>query len=248
MSQLALSLEADVSQRHISFVESGRAHPSKDLVLTLAAVLDVPLRERNALLSAAGYAACFQERPMDSPEMLPVTRALELILTKHEPFPAVVMDRHWNVIRSNAAAPRFFSRMVDLRAQPGPLNILRMMFHPNGVRPFVVNWEAVAEALLQRVYREVLGGMPDEVTAALVQEILAYPDVPPRLRLRTLGPMPAPIVPIHFRKGDLDMAYFSTVTTLGTPQDVTSQEIRIECFFPADAATESGARAMVEGG
>jgi transcriptional regulator with XRE-family HTH domain len=248
LSQLALGLEADTSQRHISFVESGRAHPSRDLVLTLAAVLDVPLRERNALLTAAGYAPCFQELSFDSPEMQPVARALDMILAKHEPFPALVMDRHWNVIRTNPAAPAFFGRLIDLNTLPRPFNILRTVFHPDGLRPVIANWEAVAETLLQRVQRELLGGIPDDTIEALVKEILAYPGVPPRLKLRALGPMPTPVVPIAFHKDGLTMRYFSTVTTLGTPQDITCQEIRLECFFPADAETEAAAKELGKGG
>jgi transcriptional regulator with XRE-family HTH domain len=243
-SQLALALQAGVSARHLGFVEVGRANPSREMVLLLAGALDVPLRDRNALLLAAGYAPLYRETGLDAPEMEHARKAVGLILAHQEPYPAVVMDAHWNIVRSNAAADRFFGALLTLPAGTTP-NIVRLMFDPQGLRPFVANWEAVAEGLVQRVHREALGGVPDEATSRLLAEVLEYAGVPKRWRVPDLlAPYPRPYLAIQFRKGDLAMDYFSTVTTLGTPLDVALQEIRIECFFPASEATVRQAREM----
>jgi transcriptional regulator with XRE-family HTH domain len=233
-SQLALALDANVSARHVSFIESGRAQPSRDMVLQLADALDVPLRERNTFLTAAGFAPMFRETGLDADGMKPVRKALESILRQQEPHPAVVMDRHWNILSTNTGAVKLFSRLIDLSAVPQPANVLRLMFDPAGLRPFVVNWEDVARSLLVRVGREAVCGAPDVALRALLDELVSYPGVPARPSLSTAATSLLPIVPVRFRKGAFEADYFSTVTTLGTPQDVTLQEIRIECFFPAD--------------
>jgi transcriptional regulator with XRE-family HTH domain len=239
-SQLSLALDASVSPRHVSFVETGRSSPSRDMVLTLATALNVPLREQNALLLAAGYAPAYRETRLDAPELEPARRALELIMSHQEPHPAVVMDRHWNIVTSNRAAQRFFGLLLSDSDLPENLrsNVVRLMFHPRGLRPHVSNWESVAEGLIQRVHREAVGGLLDAVSARLIEEVLAYPGVPQRWRTPDLGLPLLPFVPVAFRKGELALSYFSTVTTLGTPQDITLQELRVECFFPADAETE----------
>lgn len=233
-SQLALALEANVSARHVSFIETGRAKPSRDMVLQLAATLDVPLRERNTWLSAAGFAPIYGQSHLDSDEMQQVRMALDRILLQQEPYPAVIMDRHWNILATNDAAVKLFSRLIDLSGIPSPANVLRLMFDPEGLRPWVENWGEVARSLLLRVEREAVCGVPDATLRALVDELHGYPDVPVRGSLSREGAPLMPIVPVRFRKYDFARAYFSTVTTLGTPQDVMLQEIRIECFFPAD--------------
>jgi transcriptional regulator with XRE-family HTH domain len=244
-SQLTLALKAGISTRHLGFLEIGRANPSREMVALLAGVLDVPLRERNALLLAAGYAPTYKETGLDAPEMEHARKAVGLILRHQEPYPAVVMDRHWNILTTNTAADRFFSRLVGPPAGETPLNVIRLMFDPAGLRPFVANWAAVAETLVQRVHREALGGGLDEETARLLREVLAYPGVPARWAAPDLlAPFPRPYVPVQFRKDDLQMDFFSAVTTLGTPLDITLQELRIECFFPADDATERAARRL----
>lgn len=246
-SQLALALEAGVSARHLGFLELGRSQPSREMVLLLADALDVPLRERNTLLVAAGYAPLYRETGLTAPELGHAHRALRLILDHHEPFPAVVMDPHWNLILTNAGADRFFARLLP-SPPAGPPNVVRLMFDPLGLRPFVENWEEAAGALVRRVHREALGGVPDDATAQLLEEVLAYPDVPRRWRTpESLGLTPPPLVAIRFRKDGLAMDWFSTVTTLGTPQDITLQEMRIECFFPANAETEAAAHALADG-
>jgi transcriptional regulator with XRE-family HTH domain len=233
LSQLALALEANVSARHLSFIETGRARPSRDMVLHLADALDVPLRERNALLNAAGFSAAFAHSPLDEPAMRPVREALDRILAQQEPHPAVVMDRHWNIITTNSGAVRLFSKLIDLSKVPQPANVLRLMFDPAGLRPCVANWDEISPALLVRVSREAVCGVPDNGLVALIDELFAFPDVPSRASLRTADRPLLPVVPVRFRGDDFEADYFSTVTTLGTPQDVTLQEIRIECFFPA---------------
>lgn len=242
-SQLGLAAEAEVSPRHVSFVETGRANPSRQMVLVLASALEVPLRERNALLLAAGFAPVYRESRLDDEELGPARRALDLILRHHEPFPAVVMNRHWDVVMRNDGAARFFSWLLGERLPASP-NVVRSMFDPALLRPFVENWDVVAEALVQRVHREAVGGAEDDAARALLAEVLAYPGVP--ARWRTLDPEkpPAPFVAIHFVKGDLAMRWFSTVTTLGTPQDVTLEELRVESFFPADEETARAAERM----
>jgi transcriptional regulator with XRE-family HTH domain len=244
-SQLTLALDADVSQRHVSFVESGRSTPSREMILNLADALDVPLRERNTLLTAAGYAPVYQESSWNDPEIGSMHRALELILAHQEPFPAVVMDRHWNIIKTNRSAPKFFGLFVDLATSPAAGNVLRMIFHPEGIRPFITNWEKVARGLIQRVSREAVGGFIDQETKSLLNEILSYPEVPRSWQSLDLEMATLPIIPVEFRKDDLAFDFFSTVTTLGTPQDITLQEVRIECFFPADEKTETAARVFL---
>ena len=181
---------------------------------------------------------------MDEPELAAVRAALDAILRQQEPFPAVVMNRRWDLLRTNEAATRFFAFLLGDRSLPGPPNVLRLMFHPEAVRPFVANWEAVAEALVRRVQREAVGGVQDEGTRALLEEILAYPGVPRSWRTASLGTPLLPVVPVSFRKGERQYDFFSTVTTLGTPQDITVQETRIECFFPADDQTDRAARQL----
>lgn len=242
-SQMALALQAGISARHLGFLEVGRANPSREMVLLLAGVLDVPLRERNGFLLAAGYAPVYRESGLEAPEMEHARRAVGLILEHQEPYPAVVMDRHWNMLASNAGAARFFGELITLSPDGPRPNVIRLMFDPAGLRPYVANWEVVAEALVQRIHREALGGVPDGATAGLLEEILTYPGVPGRWGSPDLLSLAKPYVAVQFRKGDLALDFFSTVTTLGTPLDVTLQEIRIECFFPANEETVAGVRA-----
>jgi transcriptional regulator with XRE-family HTH domain len=243
-SQLALAIEAEVSPRHICFLETGRARPSRDMVLLLASTLDIPLRERNLLLLAAGYAPAYRETQLDSPELGAVRGALQAILRQQEPYPAVVMNRSWDILTSNDAASRFFGFLLDPATASGPANVIRMMFDPEGLRPFVVNWESVAEALITRIHREAVGGAPDPATVQLLEEVLAFPGVPRRWQRPDPETPLMPVIPVSFRKGTKTFAYFSTVTTLGTAQDVTLQELRIECFFPMDAETERNAEEL----
>lgn len=241
-SQLALALDAGVSARHLSFVESGRAVPSREMLQRLANALEMPFRERNALLTAAGYAQIYRETGLAQPELAQARKAIGLILEHQEPYPAVVMDRHWNLLDSNNAAKKLFGILLSDSVPPEPPNVLRLMFHPGGLRPWVSNWKEAAGALIQRVHREALGGLPDQTTQKLLDEIAAYPGVPGDFCAPDLQTPLTPLLPVRFRKGRLAADFFSTVTTLGTPLDITLQEIRIECFFPADEPTELQAR------
>lgn len=241
-SQFDLSLDTGVSQRHISFIESGRSVPSRETLMQLADALDVPLRDRNSLLLAAGYAPSFSDAAWNSSQMRSITIALESVLKKHEPFPAMVMDRYWNVLMANAAAPRFFNCFIDMAARARPQNMLHLMFDPKGMRPFIANWEELASALIQRVYREAVGRVIDEKTAELIEALRAYPGVESAWRVRersNAAPAIMPFVPMTFVQGDRLLNYFSMVTTVGTPQTIAAQELRIECMFPADTATQA---------
>ena len=238
-SQLDISVDTGISQRQISFIESGRSVPGRDTLSTLAQTLDVPMRERNALLLAAGYAPMYSEVPWNAREMHSVVRALERVVRQHEPFPAIAMDRHWNVLLTNDAAPRFFNRFVDLAARAGPRNMLHLIFDPRGMRPFVADWEGVARSLLQRVQRESVGHVIDVGTRRLLDELLGYPGVPRDWKTHH-GPSAAPtmpVIPIGFVSEGVVLRYFSMVTTVGAPQNVAAQELRLECMFPADDAT-----------
>ncbi|HYS84053.1 MAG TPA: helix-turn-helix transcriptional regulator [Bradyrhizobium sp.] len=236
-SQFDLSLDTGVSQKQISFVESGRSVPGRQTLTVIAQALDIPLRDRNTLLLAAGYAPIYSEGAWNAPEMQSVTSALQRMLRQHEPFPAMVMDRYWNVLMTNESAPRFFNCFIDMAARDGPRNMLHLMFDPGGMRPFVANWEDVAQGLFQRVYRESVGRVVDEEIRELLAALLAYPDVKTEWKApKALSTMP--IIPISFVKDDHALNYFSMVTTVGTPQTIAAQELRIECMFPADEATE----------
>jgi transcriptional regulator with XRE-family HTH domain len=241
VSQLDLSLDAGVSQRQISFIESGRSVPGRDTLLTLAQTLDVPLRERNELLLAAGYAPVYSEAAWNAQEMSGVIRALERVVKQHEPFPAIVMDRHWNVLMTNEAAPRFFGCFIDMAARKGRRNMLHLVFDPQGMRPFVADWETVSRSLLQRVYRESVGHVVDPGTKHLLDELLAYPDVPRDWKGHHGKGVPStmPVIPLSFVSEGVVLRYFSMVTTVGTPQNVAAQELRLECMFPADDETEA---------
>lgn len=240
LSQLALATDLAISSRHLSFIETGRAKPSRDMVLLLSEGLNVPLRDRNDLLLAAGFAPAFQELPLGSSELKVVQMAITAMLEKQEPYPAVVLNRRWDVLASNRAAKRFFRFITD-RAPAGTPNILVSMFDPNLARRYVEDWEQVATALIRRVHREVPGGVPDK---DLIERLMAYPGVADAWRLSTVDRSDLPVIPIAVRRNGIRLAYFSTVTTIGTPQDVTSQEVRIESFFPLDVATAERARDM----
>ncbi|WP_186165647.1 helix-turn-helix domain-containing protein [Burkholderia gladioli] len=248
-SQLGLSLEAGISQRQISFIESGRSVPGRDTLLTLAQALEVPLRERNALLLAAGYAPVYAEPPWNAQEMQGVIRALERLVSQHEPFPAIVMDRHWNVLMNNQAALRLFGSFIDMAARQEPRNMLHLIFDPRGLRPFLADWDAVARSLLQRLHRETVGHAVDAGTRRLLDELLAYPAVPRDWRTHRASASSAglPMIPLGFVKDGVVLRYFSLVTTVGAPQSVSAQELRLESMFPADEQTEARHHQLLAG-
>ena len=236
-SQLHLSLDSGLSQRHLSFIESGRSTPSRQALLDIAQALHIPLRERNAHLLSAGYAPIFAESEWSAPEMQSLTKALERVLRQHEPYPAVVMDRYWYVMMRNEAAPRFFSHFIDLEARKPPRNLLHLMFDPQGLRPFITNWPEVAASLLQRVYRESIGRVIDEKTGELLAQLQAYPGVKAEWKKPSISSV-LPLIPIGFALKGKRINLFSLITTVGAPVSITAQEFRMECMFPADEESE----------
>jgi hypothetical protein len=209
------------------------------MVLRLAAALDVPLRQQNALLLAAGFAPAWRESDLAAPELAAVNQALDHMLGQQEPFPAVVVDRRWNILRANTGAgwlTSFLAGPPSAPATTGTVNMADWLMSPTGLRPLVVNWQEVAIYFLRGVQADAIADGTQE-TADLLQRLLAYPGLPPLSHTPALDELPPPVLAIHFRKGQTSLRLFTTIATLGTPQDVTVQELRIECFFPADAAT-----------
>ncbi len=240
LSQLDVASEAAVSARHLSFVETGRSRPSRELVLHLADHLDVPLRERNRLLLAAGYAPSYPQTPMDADEMAPVRDALAQLLAGHEPVPAVVVDRLWDLVGANAPAVRLMSRGVAAHLLEPPVNAMRLTLHPDGLAPQIANFAQYAAHLVDRLRREA-DAYGDPRLAGLLAELCDYPGV-------TGSPSPAAtaaelFVPLVLRTGEAELTFFSTLTTFGTARDITVEELAIESFFPADAATAAALRA-----
>ena len=244
LSQLDLSLEASVSARHLSFVETGRSKPSRELLLHLAEHLDVPLRDRNAWLLAAGYAPLYREHTLDEPTMAPVRAALDKILASHMPYPAVIVDRRWDLVAGNDAALSVLTEGVSPTLLEGPINALRVSLHPDGMAPRIVNLAEYSAHLLARLHRQAaLSG--DRALFALHEELRAYPGV---VDDPTAAGDPAAMlfVPLVLRAGGPggapELTFFSTLATFGTALDITLAELAIESFFPADAVTEAALR------
>jgi len=249
LSQLELALEAEVSARHISFLETGRAEPSREMLLTLSNVLDVPLRERNFLLLAAGYAPIYGETSLDDPRMTQVRTAVEVILKSNEPRSAIAHDRCWNIVMANGAFVRFLTitlgkesaGLLPLRVcAPPRLNVLRLLFDPNAVRKVIVNWEAIAKSLLNEAYRRLAWARDDELKK-LIAEILGYPGVPGRWREPDLEAPHDLILPVELNLYGKIARMFSTVTTVATPHDVTLQELHVEVFLSGRPRDRIGA-------
>jgi transcriptional regulator with XRE-family HTH domain len=239
VSQLELATDAGVSARHLSFIESGRSKPSREMLLTLADALDVPLRERNALLNAAGFAPQYRESGLDSQALAPVLRSLETVLERMDPYPCVVMNRTWEVLRANQAAMRLFAVFLPPELAEPPLNLVRLLFEPR-LRAMIGNWEQIAPAFAQQLHREVLAG--DAEARALLDEVLSQPGVPQQWRSVDLEASLPAVVPLKLEKEGLALSLFTLVSTLGTPLDVTLQELRIETYVPMDEATEAALR------
>ena len=238
LSQLDLALEAGVSQRHVSFLESGRARPSREMIRQLSNTLEVPLRERNEFLVAAGFAPVFRARPLDDPQMTQVMAAVRMMLANHEPFPAVAVDRGWNIRLPNGPFDMMLAMFGnDVWAAIGGSgrNLMRFFFHPCGIRAWVSNWESIAPLLWQRARREAetLGG---QEMRALLDELGPHQDA---LTLRS-GEDAAlvPVLPLVIEKDGVRVSLFTVIATFGTAQDVTADELRIESLFPADGDTE----------
>jgi transcriptional regulator with XRE-family HTH domain len=244
MSQERLAGDAEVSPRHVSFLETGKAAPSREMVLVLASALDLPLRDRNALLVCAGYAPVYRAGSLaTSPELEPLRRAVDHLLSAHEPYGAVLVDRDWNVLQMNRGAQRLLGWALEGLAPPPEVlaNAIRATLDPRALRTRIVNFEEVAGVLVDRMQRE-LAIEPDDERRARLDEMLAQADVP-----RLSAPASdGPFIAVHLRKGDRDLRLFTTLTSLGTPIDVTAQELRIESYFPADPETERALRALAD--
>lgn len=241
MSQLDLAAEADISQRHLSFVESGRARPSRDMVLHLAARLDVPLRERNRLLLAAGFAPSFAERPIDDPSLEPAMAAVRLVLKAHEPAPAIAVDRHWTLVAGNRAAEPLLS-LADPALLAPPVNVLRLSLHPRGLAPHIVNLGEWRAHILDRL-RRLAAATADAAIEALIEELRTYPGEASRTPVvHDAGSAIA--YPLKISLGGTVLSFISTITVFGTPLDVTLSELAIESFFPADEATRAALARM----
>jgi len=243
-SQLALASDARTTPRYVSFVETGRAQPSRQMVVRLARALDVPLRERNELLLAAGFAPLYSDAALTSSSLAWVERAIDALLTQHEPFPAVVMDRGWNLQRVNRGALDLFGRVFAPAAIPDDANVLALFIEPGPVRDHLSNWNAVVPALLDRARREAVGGVFDGATAELVAALRSRSDVRELVRRDEAMPAAAPVIDIHFDIDGTELRFFSVVSTIGTPIDVTAQELRVEAFFPSDSETRDAWTAL----
>lgn len=243
MSQLDLALDAEISQRHLSFVEGGRSSPSRDMVLRLADCLDVPLRQRNQMLVAAGFAPTYRERTLDHPDLRMALDTVQRVLRGHEPFPALAVDRGWNMVLANDAIAPLIAGVGDAGLLTPPVNVLRLSLHPDGLAQRIDNLDQWRTHLLERLRHQV-DATGDPALAELEQELVSYPG-------RRRGP-PQPFdaasaavaVPLRIRVGDEVLSFISTTTVFGTPLDVTLSELAIESFFPADQATADALRRL----
>lgn len=242
-SQLHLAGAAGVSQRHISFLETGRSRPSREMVMHLGLVLDMPLRDRNGMLIAAGFAPVYPERSIDDPDMADIRRALEAMLRAHDPFPAYVIDRHWNLVMANSAAGAMIATLPS-EAQAHAGNLARLMLHPDGLRTTVENWRDAAASTLLRLDREADESPGDHELLALVDEMRSYPDLPGERELSRVPSVHEMVLPLRLRLGDELLSFFTTIATLASPSDITLQELRLETLLPADQATEAVLHAL----
>jgi transcriptional regulator with XRE-family HTH domain len=245
LSQLELAAEAAVSARHLCFLETGRSQPSREMVQLLGNTLHLPLNQQNALHRAAGYAPPYGERDLAALDLEHVRLALEFILRQQEPYPGIVIDGRWDVRMRNDASKRLFRpfreayEIDDTRAENG----MHVVFHPKGLRQFIVNWEEFAGSLIQILHREVAQG-GNSAAVQLRDEIFTYPGLPSGWKAPHGPSHDSPVLAMHLRKGDLDLAFFSTLTTFAMPRDVALQQLKIECFYPADTKTAEVARRL----
>jgi transcriptional regulator with XRE-family HTH domain len=236
MSQMDLALEAGTSTRYLSCIETGKAQASRELVSSLADALGMPLRERNALMLAAGFAPRYSETPLVKPELDRMREAIELILKHQEPYPAFVINRRWEVVLANDAAVRMNRFLMKGRALRHS-NMLHQVFDPGDFRPVIVNWPEVAGRFISLLHEEIVAAPSDPHVRQLLSEILAYPDVPAHWRYRDLESEPSPILNLVFRSDEGEVRFFETITTFAGSKDITLDELRIECSFPVDDKT-----------
>lgn len=243
-SQLDLALDAGISTRHLSFVETGRSQPSRDVVLRLAEELAMPLRERNRLLLAAGFAPVFKQRPLDDPALGAARRAVERVLAGHAPYPAIAVDRHWTLVSSNAALAPLLEGIAPSLLEP-PVNVLRLGLHPEGLAPRIRNLREWRAHILSRLHQQ-LDATADPVIAALAEELRGYP-VAIAHQPDAWDDLGGVAVPLRLQSSLGELAFINTITVFGTPLDLTLAELAIEAFFPADAATATALRAAADG-
>lgn len=242
LSQLDCALEAEISPKHLSFLETGRSRPSREMLLKLAELLDVPLRERNALLVAAGFAPMFQERSLDDPALYAAREAVRQVLKGHEPYPALAVDRHWTLIASNAAVPPLLAG-IDAALLTPPVNVLRLSVHPNGLAPRIVNLAEWRLHLFARLRRQIeVSG--DQTLVALLEELRQYP-APSATEAEPVAWLSAVVVPFRLATDAGVLSFISTTTVFGTPIDITLSELALESFFPADERTAAVLRGLV---
>ena len=242
MSQLELALCADVSTRHLSFIETGRAQPSREMLMRLSDRLHVPLRERNALLLAAGFAPLYKERPLDDPALGKARKAVELVLKGHEPYPALAVDRHWNLVAANDAVPLLLAAASPALLRP-PVNVLRVALHPDGLASRIVNLAQTRHHLLGRLQGQI-DASQDASLVALLSELAGYPKVDGHEHMAADDP--GIMIPLKLRAGDRVLSFFSTLTVFGSPLEVTLSELAIEAFFPADEETAEHCRVRTD--
>ena len=248
ISQLELALSCGVSQRHLSYLEVGRAQASREMVLRLGEALRIPLREQNHLLATAGFAPQFRESALGDAAMEPVFSALQMMLDHHEPYPALVVDWDWNLLRMNQAMQRILGLLGDAEALwqrtcgDGPRNVFRITMHPEGLRPFIRNWTELAPAVIARTRREAEHYCTPTL-AELLQWVEQDPEIPADWTAASSAPI-MPVIPLVMGAGEMSLSMFSMISTFGTPHDVTTDELRVETFFPADAASEALLRTL----
>jgi transcriptional regulator with XRE-family HTH domain len=244
LTQIELAGDANVSARHLCFLETGRAQPSREMVQLLGSALDLPLEERNALHVAAGFVPPYGDLGLAAENLQPVRQALDFILRQQEPYPGIVIDGRWDVRIRNHASERLFRTFHEsYRMESGIAdNAMHVVFHPGGLRQFIVNWDEFAGQLIQILHREVAQG--SRVAAQLLDEIMAYPGLPAEWRLPRNPAGSSPVMTMQLAKGDFRLAFFSTLTTLAMPTDAALQKLKIECFYPADDATAAIAREL----
>ena len=237
LSQLELSIEAEVSSRHVSFLETGRSRPSREMVLRLAEALELPLRERNRFLGAAGFAALFAESCLGDAELAPVRCALETLLQSHEPYPAFVVDRTWTVLLANAAHCWLLSRLLPHLDPDEPVNVMQLVLDPEFLRPRIANWPEVAHVLGHRIQRQVRLPEPNAEARARLEGLLAQPGVRDAMARVHPSPESGIVLPLVLEFDGQALSWFSTIATIGTPRDITLEELSIESLFPADEET-----------
>lgn len=250
VSQLTLSSLSGISQRHISFLETGRSRPSRTMVLTLSDSLDIPLRERNALLQCAGFAPAYPESPLEGQRTAVFQAALEATLTHHEPYPALVLDGRWNLVMANAGALRFFGQFVDLYAAleeigtPAEFQVVRLCLAEAGLKPYIVNWEELTASFLTRARRALLVNPRDPHLPTLIREISEHPEAPSNWRRPDWTTLPEPALTMTMAKDGVTYRLFTMLAHFGAAQSVTLEELSVETFFPADEATRAHLEAL----